>query len=132
MPAPKVRADYDQLSQISKLFEEQADTTERTLRDMTQHEQVLQGGDWIGEGAQAFYSEMEQSILPTFQRLIAALRAAARTTKAISDLVQGTEQSTSSTFNKGASNAASGKSNQGMAPTGGAAGAAAGAAGGAA
>ena len=120
MPAPRIRADYDQLLHIAQIFDQQAETTEGTLRDMAQRMQVLQGGDWIGQGAQAFYSEMEQSILPTFKRLVDALHAAAQTTQAIIGEVKGAEQGASSTFNKGASNVAAGRSAEGMAAAGGA------------
>src|SRR6266508_4320089 len=119
MPAPKVRADYDQLSRITQLFEQEAESTERTLRDMMQRMQVLQGGDWIGEGARAFYSEMEQSIIPTYNRLINALRTASRTTQVVNGLMKDCEHGASSTFSKGASRVASGRSAEGMAAAGG-------------
>ncbi len=57
MPAPRIRADYDQLTQIAQQFDQQAETTERTLRDLTQKMQVLQGGDWIGDHEPGWGSE---------------------------------------------------------------------------
>lgn len=120
MPAPKVRADYDQLTKISQLFDQQAEVAQRLTQDLKQKEQVLQGGDWIGQGAQAFYAEMEQGILIALNRLIQALREAGHVTQAISNLVQATEQGASNTFKKGAQDVASGKSAAGMAAAGGA------------
>lgn len=127
MPAPKIRADYDQLTNIAKQFDQQAESAERILRDLTQKEQVLQSGDWIGQGAQAFYSEMESGIIPAITRLINALRMASQVSNAVRDLMQGTEGGVSSIFKKASANVAAGKSAAGMAASGGGAGAAAGA-----
>jgi WXG100 family type VII secretion target len=53
--------------------------------------QTLQAGDWIGQGAMAFYQEMDDSVLPTLQRLINALDTAANTTLQVSRLMQEAE-----------------------------------------
>ena len=123
MAAPKIRADYDQLSKIAKQFDQQAEVAERTLHDLTQKQQVLQSGDWIGQGAQAFYSEMESGIIPNFRRLINALRTAGQVTNAIRELMQGTENSASTIFKKATSSLAGGKATDGMAASSGAGGA---------
>jgi hypothetical protein len=53
--------------------------------------EVLRGGDWIGQGARKFYAEMDSDILPSLQRLIAAMGEATKVTRQISDIVKQTE-----------------------------------------
>lgn len=82
MPGSRVRADYDQLAAISRSFQGEADATQRTLQDLRARLQTLEGGDWVGRGAKAFYGEMNDSVVPALTRLQRALtQAAAVTTK---------------------------------------------------
>jgi len=56
---------------------------------------TLQGGDWIGQGARAFYHEMEQEVLPSLQRLANATKQAHRVTLQISRIVKEAEEAAS-------------------------------------
>jgi WXG100 family type VII secretion target len=91
MPTPRVRADYDALSQITQSFQAQAEATRRTLQSLKRQIQVLEGGDWIGQGATAFYQEMNGAVLPAMQRLGNALETAAQTTQQISQIIKQAE-----------------------------------------
>jgi WXG100 family type VII secretion target len=91
MSNPITRADYDQLSQIAKRFAAQAQAQASTLATLTQSMQTLQTGDWVGQGATAFYNEMNEQVLPSLRRLVAALQTAQRTTRTISTEVKNTE-----------------------------------------
>ena len=84
MPAPKIRADYDALKQVAQSFSQQADNTSKLIQSLKGQMDTLQGGDWIGQGANAFYAEMNDSVLPTFQRLNQALQSGATITQQIS------------------------------------------------
>jgi uncharacterized protein YukE len=53
---------------------------------------TLQNGDWIGQGARAFFREMDSEVLPAVQRLQAALETAARTTGEINRIMQQAEE----------------------------------------
>ena len=55
MAAPQVRSDRDQLKQIQNMFNQEAERVENLARDLTSKMDTLQGGDWIGEGANQFY-----------------------------------------------------------------------------
>jgi WXG100 family type VII secretion target len=98
MTAPSVRADYEQLKQIGRQFGEQADLSAQTLAALRQQMDVLQGGDWLGIGARAFYSEMSQSVLPTMNRLAKALQSAAQVTRQISGEVKTAEDAAAACF----------------------------------
>src|SRR5258708_34400445 len=123
MAAAKIRANYDQLKQGASTFAKNSDECKRTLQNIKGNKDTLQGGDWIGQGATAFYKEMDDSVLPTLQRLVNALDTAQDSISQISSIMQRAEQQTSNVLkggNQGAAGAGAG------AAAGGAAGAAAG------
>ncbi len=78
MSPSKVRADYEQLAEIAEAFGQQAESAQQTLGDLKEIISVLQGGDWVGKGADAFYAEMNSAVLPATARLAAALSATRR------------------------------------------------------
>lgn len=98
MPAPQVRSDYDQLQTIQNTFNSQADAITKMNNNIKSHMQTLEGGDWIGEGARKFYSEMNDQVMPALQRLQRALTEAGRVTQQISALMQQAEQEASNAF----------------------------------
>jgi uncharacterized protein YukE len=50
MPAARIRADYDPLGQVVQRFGAASDTAANTLKLLQKNMQVLEGGDWAGEG----------------------------------------------------------------------------------
>jgi WXG100 family type VII secretion target len=91
MAAPRVRSDYDVLKQVAQSFQQQAQATAQTLQRVRSQKETLQGGDWIGQGATAFYNEMDSQVLPTLQRLQRALEESARITGQISQVMKQAE-----------------------------------------
>jgi len=87
MPATKIRADYDQLKAVARQFGGLAQETRQTLQALNQQIETLQGGDWVGPGATAFYQEMGGQVMPSLQRLASAFDAAQRATTQISKIV---------------------------------------------
>lgn len=75
----KVRADFDQLSRIILQFDNYADQLEEQYRCIQLQLDVLRDGAWQGEGARAFYYEMEEAILPAMQMQLYAVRATGHT-----------------------------------------------------
>ena len=71
--AQRVRANYDELAEISKKFEGESGHLRRRLDGIRRQMEQLEGGDWIGVGARAFYREMQSEVLPALQRLVQAL-----------------------------------------------------------
>ena len=94
MAAPQVRSDRDQLKQIQATFSKEAERVEQFTRDLTGKMDTLKGGDWIGQGANQFYQEMESQVIPNLNRLRNAMGEAARVTNQISQLMQETEERT--------------------------------------
>ena len=83
MNALKIRFDDSQLDDIAGRFAREADETQHALKTITRAKDELQGGEWIGIGALAFYAEMDAAVLPAMTRLVGALRAAAESARAI-------------------------------------------------
>ena len=129
MPAATIRANYDQLKQVATTFGKSSDECKRSLQNIKNNKETLQGGDWVGQGARAFYKEMDDSVLPTLQRLISALDTAQNSISQISSIMQGAEQQAAKVLQGGSPGGSSGGSSGGAAG-GEAAGGAAGAAGG--
>lgn len=95
MPAPTVRSDYDQLTQIASKFSSMADGVQQTTQNVQSHMQTLQNGDWIGDSANKFYAEMQDVVLPAMKRLSDALQEAGRVTTQIRQIMQQAEQDVS-------------------------------------
>jgi len=129
VPASKVRSDYDALKQVAQSFSQQAQATAQTLQQVRSQKETLQGGDWIGQGATAFYSEMDSQVLPTVQRLQRALEESARITSQISQIMKQAEDDAARVLKGDGSGGAAGAAAAGGV-LGGAAGAGGGTAGG--
>lgn len=84
MPSNRVRVDHDQLAQISRGFQTESDSARGLIQSVRQSMDTLQGGDWVGPGATAFYAEMNGDVLPSLNRLASALGEASRVTQRIS------------------------------------------------
>lgn len=98
MPAPRIRGDYSQLTQIAKTFGAAADNTRNTFQRLKQNKETLQGGDWLGKGADKFYQEMDSAIFPALQRLQKAFSAAQSVTQQISQIIKTAETDAAAVF----------------------------------
>lgn len=92
MPAPRIRGHYDELNRMSRMFSREASQLSGMLRRLKRQIGTLQGGEWVGKGAQAFYREMENDVLPSLTRLEKAMEAGSRTTTAILNVLRNAEE----------------------------------------
>ena len=93
-----IRADYDQMPEISKRFEREAVNVKRSIDSLNRTIEVLKGGDWFGEGANAFYREMESQVMPSMQELQKTLEMGSGVMKAIERLLHEAEQTIGGLF----------------------------------
>lgn len=98
MGADVIQAQYDQLEQIAVRFGRQAESTAQTTQRMQQSMRALQAGGWEGRGAAAFFAEMDRSVLPSLQRLVAALQQSQSVTRQISQVMRAAEEEASRPF----------------------------------
>lgn len=80
------------------MFNSEAEKVEGFSRDLMSKMDTLKGGDWIGEGANQFYQEMDSQVIPHLNKLRDALAEAAKTTGQISQLMQDVEDRSSKIF----------------------------------
>lgn len=93
-----IQAQYDRLEQIAVRFGQQAEAATQTTQRVQQSNRALQDGGWEGRGATAFFGEMERSVLPSMQRLAAALHQSQTVTRQISQVLQAAEEEASRPF----------------------------------
>lgn len=67
-----LRAQYDDLADIIRMMAVFCEESTVLLHDLTAKANDLEGGEWRGKGASAFYDEMQTDILPAFSRLVRA------------------------------------------------------------
>lgn len=101
MSAPLIRADFDSLAKISQIFGRQAAEIQQSNQRIQGQVDALEGGDWIGKGANAFYREMGTEILPSLKRLSVALQVADRVTRQISKIMQDADPEAAALFRLG-------------------------------
>lgn len=70
--AEKVAINFEALNTVGNQFQQQAEQVQQIINLLTPKIEDLRGGGWIGKGANAFYLEMDDRVLPT---LIALKRA---------------------------------------------------------
>jgi WXG100 family type VII secretion target len=73
MASDVIRIDYEVLDNITRSFEQQADQCQEMFARLRQRVDPLENGGWAGEGATAFFQEMNTGVLPALQRLSKAL-----------------------------------------------------------
>ncbi|HSB90802.1 MAG TPA: WXG100 family type VII secretion target [Anaerolineales bacterium] len=92
------RLDYDLIKKIMGSFKGQEATTQQTIQKLSKVIEQLRGGDWYGEGATAFFNEMDSEVMPAMKRLQNAMGEADRVSKEIERLQKETENTVSSFF----------------------------------
>jgi WXG100 family type VII secretion target len=96
MKAPRIRIEYDDLGQIAKTFGNHEEATESTSQALNRQAEILRNGHWIGRGADAFYREMDESILPSLKGLARVLGLADRVTRDIDKIMHEAEEDAAS------------------------------------
>ena len=98
MSADIVRIDYEGLESTAAKYRHHAAEVREMERLLLRALGDLRDGGWEGRGADAFYSEMEEVVLPAVQRLIAALEDADLTTRQIARTFQSAEEEAAAPF----------------------------------
>ena len=71
--AEQIQVNYEALSQIENRFVQLANDVQDMAAKIKRQEATLQRGGWIGRGSDAFYTEMDDLVLPAIGRLSKAL-----------------------------------------------------------
>lgn len=89
--------DYDAVQKLSAQFESLAEQVKATTQMLSTHKDGLQNGQWIGMGANAFYAEMDEAVLPTLHALEQALRTTQDTFSDIAQTFETTDEEVANT-----------------------------------
>jgi WXG100 family type VII secretion target len=98
MAAPRIRMDYDAGKECSACFSGSAERMRGLLNSLQRQMEHLQGGAWRGRGADAFYAEMKDWVLPAVDRLVKALEEACRCTETLAERFQAAEREAGALF----------------------------------
>jgi WXG100 family type VII secretion target len=98
----KIEAKYDQLETVAQKFNREQEKVENTLQTVRNCVEGLRNGGWIGRGAEAFFSEMQDHLLPGVDRLKLALEESSQVTKQIAIVLEQAEEEASNKFRHGA------------------------------
>lgn len=96
--AEEIRADYDQLEEVSSKFAQQSQVAQQLKQTLKSNMDPLENGDWIGQGSDAFFQEMNGEIMPALARLIDVLQDANAVTKEIIQKLKQAEEEAQSPF----------------------------------
>lgn len=96
--ADEFHVEYEGLEEVAKAFQNQSEEMNQMMAAIKSSFQPLQGGEFQGDAADAFFQEMESLLFPANQRLVEALAQASETTSTISQNIQSAEQEASGLF----------------------------------
>jgi WXG100 family type VII secretion target len=74
--ADQIEINYEVMQRIKAKFAEKSQEMERLNRVLENHIGELRAGGWIGNGANSFYNEMDQLLMPSMVRLSKAFAEA--------------------------------------------------------
>ncbi len=98
MPADVIQVQYETLQEIAAIWGRAQERHQKTREQLQRSVERLQDGGWVGHGAQAFFTEMEQEIFPALDRLIHALGEGQRTTLQIVTIFREAEEEAAQPF----------------------------------
>jgi WXG100 family type VII secretion target len=101
MAGVMIKCDFDQMSQVIKIFKDQDNALMQINNKLSSAMQTLAGGDWCGRGAKQFYAEMEQKVMPSLGRLAQAMEGGAGQLTKVTTVMQQAEQDSRNVFKSG-------------------------------
>jgi WXG100 family type VII secretion target len=107
MSASCIRMDYDEGRAIEACFAQHANNTRQLQAQVRSQVDSLAQGGWIGRGAEQFYAEMDNLVLPAMERLVTALDVAQQATRTIAQRFQSAEEEAGALFQGSAADSAS-------------------------
>ena len=99
MAARLRRVHYDEMSAIVKSFRSEQAEIEALLKQTKQKVESLHNNQWVGQGADKFFNEMEGQVLPAVNKLAHALGYAADTAQKIHEVIHKHDEETKPFFN---------------------------------
>ena len=86
------------MGQAAQALNQEGQNVQTMYNQLKSHTESLHNNGWKGRGADAFFREMEGTILPAVQKLINAMDHSADTIKKIHDIFTSAEQEAAQLF----------------------------------
>jgi WXG100 family type VII secretion target len=86
-----VLVNYEMMKKFQNSFKGQEAATQQSIQKISKVVEELRGGEWIGEGANKFFSDMDSIYVPAMKRLQNAMTEGDRVTKEIEKIQHDTE-----------------------------------------
>jgi WXG100 family type VII secretion target len=96
----RIRAQYSDLQQASQAFNNEAHAIQSMANQLKGRTEDLHGKGWQGLGSDAYFKEMEGTILPALKRLETALSSTGGVMKQIHDIFHNAEADVNQLFTK--------------------------------
>ncbi len=96
--AANPRCEYPAMQAISKQFQSEQTDIQNLLNQTKSKVETLHGNLWQGDAADKFFEQMENTILPSMNRLVSALGRASEVTQKVSDTIQQADEGTKGNF----------------------------------
>ena len=93
------KLNYDDMNNIVGKFRSEAQEIDGMLKQTRGKVESLHNNQWVGQGADKFFNEMEQSVIPATGRLVDALNHAGDVAQKIADTIRRFDEETKSFFN---------------------------------
>lgn len=88
----QIEINYEEIKKVGKQFGQRGDQMQKLVKTLEGQIGNLRSGGWIGVGANAFYAEMDNDVLPAMTRLFQALEEAESTLQRISSAFENAEE----------------------------------------
>lgn len=93
-----ILVNFEMMKKFQNSFRGQEAAVQKTIGSLSKVIEQLRQGDWIGEGATAFFNEMDNDIIPAMKRLQEVMAEGDRVSKEIEKTQHETEKSIESLF----------------------------------
>jgi WXG100 family type VII secretion target len=93
------RVQYDDLNTIIQKFRSEQQDIDALFKQTKGKVESLHNNQWVGEGSEKFFSEMESQVLPAMQRLAGALGHAGDVAQKMADTIRRHDEETKGFFN---------------------------------
>jgi WXG100 family type VII secretion target len=95
-----IKLDFDAFKNIEGSFRAQETATQQSIGKLNKVLEQLRGGEWYGDGAKAFYAEMDGQVMPSMKNLQKVLGEGDRVSKDIEKTQHECETSITALFSK--------------------------------
>jgi WXG100 family type VII secretion target len=93
------RVHYDEMGAIVKSFRSEQAEIDALLKQTKSKVESLHNNQWVGQGAEKWFSEMESLVIPALGKLSHALGYAGDTAQKIHEVIHKGDEETKSFFN---------------------------------